>query len=155
MIEEKSPYLYNDAYEVGRILSDPNALEKKLLPTPSTLSAVLDVLNNRFGTIYNPTVEVARLAFQSAAYFKKYPEQQKATPRQTIQTLATETSLSIPNQTIIDRSIAVVNFGRQQTGTEKEPLNTDQLMILFLTPAYLEHKAFLNKIMERRVSFTK
>ena len=28
MIEEKSPYLYKDAYEVGRILSDPNALEK-------------------------------------------------------------------------------------------------------------------------------
>ncbi len=155
MVEEKSPYLYKDAYEAGRILSDPNALEKKLLPAPSTLSAVLDVLNNRFGTIYNPTSEVARLAFQSAAYFKKYPERQKVPPQQTVQTLATETSLLIPNQTVIDRSIDVVNFGRQQTETEKEPLTTDQLMILFLIPAYLEHKAFLNKIMERRVSFTK
>lgn len=28
MVEEKSSYLYKDAYEAGRILSDPNALEK-------------------------------------------------------------------------------------------------------------------------------
>ena len=116
-----SSQTWEDAREIGIILSDPLALEKKNLPSEACLNALLNEARRNGKDSVPVTFEQIEFLFSFC---------------QSLNNLFSD----MPDKEMIERAVNVLNLAHEESKEETCTLSLSHLKILFLIPPMIKRK---------------
>ena len=127
-----SSQTWEDAREIGIILSDPLALEKRNLPSEACLNAILNEARKNGKDSFPMTFEQIDFLFSSS---------------QSLNNLFSD----MPDKEMMERAVNILNLAHEESKEETRTLSLSHLRILFLIPPMIRRKENHKRLLREKI----